>query len=246
MQEKVLGINLGTNSVGWAIVEKDDDNCKLLYRGVLIFQEGVARDKGIERPMVQTRADARASRRNYFRRRLRKIELLRVLISNNLCPNLSEQQLIDWNTKHIYPLDKEFIEWQRTDDNCDKNPYHDRYIALTKKLDLSNVNQRYILGRALYHLCQRRGFLSNRKDSTKELDGIVKQAISDLSTKMEQAGCKYLGEYFYKCYQSGEKIRGLYTSRNQHIRAEFDAICDRQNLSDELRNSIARAIFKDL
>jgi CRISPR-associated endonuclease Csn1 len=243
MKEKVLGIDLGTNSIGWAIVEREDEICELIDKGVVIFQEGVARDKGNEKPMVQTRTDARASRRHYFRRRLRKIELLRVLVSNNLCPNLSEQQLIDWKTKHSYPLDKEFIEWQRTDDNYDKNPYHDRYIALTRRLDLSDINQRYILGRALYHLCQRRGFLSNRKDSTKELDGAVRQAISDLSTKMEQAECKYLGEYFYKCYQSGEKIRGLYTSRNQHVRAEFDAICDKQNLSEELRNSIARAIF---
>jgi CRISPR-associated endonuclease Csn1 len=243
MAERVLGIDMGTNSLGWAVVEKDENNCKLLDKGVVIFQEGVARDQGNEKPAVQGRTDARALRRHYFRRRLLKIELLKVLVKYGLCPELSEQQLMDWKTKRSYPLDKDFIEWQRTDDNCDKNPYHDRYISLTQKLDLTQIQHRYILGRALYHLAQRRGFLSNRKDSTQEQDGTVKQAIGDLSTKIEQAGCKYLGEYFYKCYQSGEKIRGTYTSRNQHIRAEFDAICNKQELSGELRKALIRAIF---
>jgi CRISPR-associated endonuclease Csn1 len=243
MTEKVLGIDLGTNSIGWAIVEKEDASCSLLDKGVVIFQKGVAEEKGNEKPMVQTRTLARATRRHYFRRKLRKIELLKVLTAGGFCPTLTAEQLQAWKTQRTYPLDPEFIEWQRTNEDADKNPYHDRYVALTRQLDLSQRSQRYILGRALYHLCQRRGFLSNRKESTKELDGTVKQAIGDLSEKMEQAGCKYLGEYFYMCHKSHEKIRGLYTARNQHIRAEFDAICERQNLPDDLRKQLARAIF---
>lgn len=43
--EKRLGIDVGTNSLGWAIVEVDDEGCTLLDRGVDIFQEGVAREK---------------------------------------------------------------------------------------------------------------------------------------------------------------------------------------------------------
>lgn len=72
---KILGLDLGTNSIGWAITEQQDDHFTLLDRGVDIFQEGVAREKGEEKPMVQTRTEARALRRHYYRRRLRKIEL---------------------------------------------------------------------------------------------------------------------------------------------------------------------------
>ena len=35
---KILGIDTGTNSLGWAIVEKTADNYNLLDKGVNIFQ----------------------------------------------------------------------------------------------------------------------------------------------------------------------------------------------------------------
>ena len=84
---------MGTNSIGWAITEQQDDSFALLDRGVEIFQEGVNRTKTGEEPMVKIRTDARAIRRHYYRRRLRKIELLKVLVANNLCPYLSNEQL---------------------------------------------------------------------------------------------------------------------------------------------------------
>ena len=61
---------------------------------------------------------------------------------------------------------------------------------------MNKQSDRYSLGRALYHIAQRRGFLSNRKESTKESDGKVKSGINDLSNDMKNAGCEYLGEYF--------------------------------------------------
>lgn len=82
---KVLGLDLGTNSLGWALVDESENGYALLDKGVAIFQEGVARDKNNEKPTVQDRTDARALRRHYFRRRLRKIDLLRVLVRYDLC-----------------------------------------------------------------------------------------------------------------------------------------------------------------
>ena len=35
---KILGLDLGTNSIGWAITEQQDNNYTLLDRGVDIFQ----------------------------------------------------------------------------------------------------------------------------------------------------------------------------------------------------------------
>lgn len=241
---KVLGLDLGTNSLGWALVDESEQGYALLDKGVEIFQEGVAREKNNEKPAVQDRTDARALRRHYFRRRLRKIELLKVLIRYDFCPPLSDGQLSTWRQKKQYPIDGEFLRWQRTDDNEDRNPYHDRYTALTESLNLSDRTQRWLLGRALYHLAQRRGFLSNRKEAGDEKeDGTVKEGIKNLSAEMKAAGCSYLGEYFYELYQRKEQIRSRYTSRNEHYLAEFDAICNRQQLPDECRKALYRAIF---
>lgn len=241
---KVLGLDLGTNSIGWAIIEQGDSDYRLLDKGVNIFQEGVARDKGSEKPAVQDRTNFRALRRHYFRRRLRKIELLRILIANDFCPKLTEEQLSNWKEKKMYPITEGFIQWQRTDDNAEKNPYHDRFLCLTTNLDLSQQKDRYILGRALYHLSQRRGFLSNRKDQSNNEDGKVKSSIKELTLEMECCGCKYLGEYFYHIYNNREKkIRNNYASRTEHYVKEFDAICEKQSLSDSLRRALYRAIF---
>lgn len=241
MTSKTLGIDLGTNSIGWAIVQNFDDHHELQDAGSLIFQEGVAREKGNEKPAVETRTTARASRRHYFRRRLRKIELLKVLIANELCPPVSDDDLNRWRFKKEYPMDADFLRWQQTNGN--DNPYFARKEALTRRLDLTDIHDRYMLGRALYHLAQRRGFLSNRKDQSKESDGAVKKGIDDLSKQMEEHGCQYIGEYFYLLYQENGKIRTRYTDRLSHIEKEFRAICEKQNLSEPLIRELQRAIL---
>lgn len=241
--ENILGIDLGTNSIGWAITERHEEGFLLKKSGVDIFQEGVAHEKNEEKPSVALRTASRGVRRHYFRRRLRKIEVLKVLVKAKLCPPLTDEMLEKWRYEKIYPLDEAFMNWQRTSDNEDKNPYHNRYEALTRKLDMSCATERYLLGRALYHLSQRRGFLSNRKDTTEDSDGKVQSSIDEIDREMEAMGCEYLGEYFYRLHLSGEKVRGKYTSRNSHYRKEFEAICRKQQLSEELSEELRRAIF---
>ena len=242
---KILGLDLGTNSIGWAITEQQDDHFTLLDRGVDIFQEGVNRTKSGEEPMVKIRTDARALRRHYYRRRLRKIEVLKVLVANNLCPYLSNEQLDAWRYEKQYPLVDEFMQWLHSCNNS--NPYADRFKSLTKVLDLNKQEDRYTLGRALYHLSQRRGFLSNRKDNNSDEDGKVKGAIKQLDEDMAAAGCIYLGEFYYKLFLAGEKIRtgdGYgYAGRIAHYEKEFNAICEKQGLSDDLRTALHRALF---
>ena len=242
--EKILGLDLGTNSIGWAIVRREGTGYELLDRGVDIFQEGVVRGESGEEPAVQDRTNARALRRRYFRRRLRKIALLRILVRHDFCPRLSDEELDRWRNEKRYPLDEEFLCWQRTDEATGSNPYRDRYRALTERLDLDKREDRHALGRALYHLAQRRGFLSNRKNAEAAGDeGVVKTGIGALSAEIEAAGCRYLGEYFYELHRRGEKVRTRYTARNEHYRAEFRAICELQRLSPELTEQLEHAIF---
>lgn len=195
--EKILGIDTGTNSLGWAIVEKNDTEYRLLDKGVHIFQEGVKIEKGIESSKAAERTKYRATRVRYYRIRMRKIKLLAILSNIHLCPPLTRDELKTWKLKKIYPQNELFMQWQRTNDNENHNPYADRHRCLHERLDLDNRMDRYTLGRSLYHMIQRRGFLSNRKDQEGGDSGKVKKDISRLSEEMQEAGCEYLGDYFY-------------------------------------------------
>ena len=187
--ERILGIDTGTNSLGWAIIDKGDGETKLVAEGTNIFAEGVKIEKGIESSKAAERTEHRSVRKHYWRRKVRKIRLLTILSEHHLCPPLNKEALRQWRLKKVYPENELFMQWQRTEDKTDVNPYHFRYICLTKKLDLTDLTQRYILGRALYHLNQRRGFLSNRKEATKESEGAVKEGISSLTQEIVDAGC---------------------------------------------------------
>lgn len=247
--KRILGIDTGTNSLGWAVVDKmESGEYVLVKKGCLIFQEGVKIEKGIESSKAAERTQYRASRKHYFRRRLRKIEVLKVLIKYGWCPYLAEEALHKWHVDKVYPMDKAFLEWQRTDDKYDRNPYAYRHICLHEKLNLENECERYKLGRAMYHLAQRRGFLSNRLDQNADSDdtGKVKASISDLSQKMEESGCVYLGDYFYKLYReegNRVRIRCHYTAREEHYKKEFYAICAKQALSGEQIKELERALY---
>ena len=240
---RILGIDTGTNSLGWAIVDKVEGVYNLIDKGTNIFSEGVKIEKGIESSKAADRTEHRSVRKHYWRRKIRKIRLLTILMKYNLCPPLSKDNLREWRLKKVYPSNEAFMSWQRTEDKENVNPYRFRYICLTHKLDLSDLTQRYILGRALYHLNQRRGFLSNRKETTKASEGEVISSISDLTKEIAETGCTYLGEYYYKLYQEGKKIRKHYTDRKEHYLKEFRAICAKQELDEELVIKLGKAIF---
>ena len=248
MKKRILGIDTGTNSLGWAVVDKNEaGSYSLIKKGSLIFQEGVKVEKGIESSKAADRTSHRALRKHYFRRRLRKIEVLKVLIEFGWCPYLSPESLHEWHVKKTYPKDEAFMSWQRTNDNFEENPYYYRHICLHRGLDLRERSERYVLGRAIYHLAQRRGFLSNRLDQGNEDEtGKVKEAISSLSQSMSDAGCEYLGDYFYKIYKekgNTERIRTHYTDREEHYKKEFYAICERQQLSERQITKLEKALY---
>ena len=241
---KILGIDTGTNSLGWAIVVKQADEYHLLDKGVNIFQEGVKIEKGIESSKAAERTAHKAARVRNYRIKLRKIRLLRVLSDAHLCPPLSKAELSVWRLKKEYPKNELFMQWQSTDDESEKTPYAYRHKCLHESLDFSSITDRYILGRAFYHMIQRRGFLSNRKDQSGDDTGKVKESISNLTQEMHDAGYEYLGDYFYSLYNKGEKIRNHYTARNEHYLAEFKAICEKQDLDKNLGPEVVRQIEK--
>lgn len=160
---KILGLDLGTNSIGWAIRDTEIVGNQILDKGVRIFSEGVKSEKGIESSRAAERTGYRSARKIKYRRKLRKYETLKVLSLNGMCP-LSIEEVDKWKKSGFkeYPLNPEFLKWLRTNEDKNINPYFFRDKASKQKVTL------FELGRALYHIAQRRGFLSNRLDQSAE------------------------------------------------------------------------------
>jgi len=241
---KTLGLDLGTNSIGWALIETNGSDVRLLHKGVHIFEKGVGENQKGEFSRASERTKHRAARRIKMRRKWRKQVTLRVLIENGYCPGVTGADIKRWRDENIFPESREFRDWLQTKeftkDGEPAGPYYYRWLAATERMDLSNPNIRYQLGRAFYHLAQRRGYKSNRV-SGEERDGTVNAAIEELD---EKRGNRTLGQYYYEECLGKIPVRGgaHYTSRKQY-EEEFDTICRRQALPDSFRDALYKAIF---
>lgn len=153
-----LGLDVGTNSLGWSVLELDSDNnpCRIEAAGVRIFQEG--RNPKDKATLKAERRMARSARRRRDRFKQRQAYLLSELAKCGLFP--TDEQ----GRKKLQLL----------------NPIELRANALTEKLPLHHI------GRALFHLNQRRGFKSNRKDTSEEaVRGRVSDSVRALLEQME-------------------------------------------------------------
>ena len=124
--EKIIGLDLGTNSIGWAIRDTQEKDNQIIDKGVLTFDKGVGEGKSGEFPLVQKRTESRGKRRNYQAEKYRKWSLLETLIENKMCP-LSISELDEWRkyTKGIerkYPQNESFVQWLRFDFDGDGKP----------------------------------------------------------------------------------------------------------------------------
>lgn len=221
MPHLTLGLDLGPNSIGWALVEEDDAGNPqgLEAFGVRVFQEMVDRQK--KTPKNHKRRDARQARRQRARRKMRRDTLQSELIRSGLLPDSARER------------EKLFHE---------TDPYEIRKRGLDDDLIPHE------LGRAIFHLNQRRGFLSNRKvrDSgeKKKEDGVVKQAIGELRKEIEESGARTLGEFL----AGKPKKRSLRTERAMY-EEEFDKLWKKQAefrpelLTDALRARIRKILF---
>ncbi|WP_417431541.1 type II CRISPR RNA-guided endonuclease Cas9 [Halpernia sp.] len=235
---KILGLDLGTNSIGWAIV--DDLKGTIIGMGSRIFPMGVdnlGEGEGREMSKSASRTGARGVRRQFFRRRLRKQVLLKALSENDMCP-LDSVDFKEWKEVKKFPEGK-LASW------FSLNPYVLRKKALTEELSLED------LGRIFYHLIQRRGFLSNSRKGGSD-DGAIfkgnpKEGKIGITETQEHIEDKTLGAYLSEIYpkenepfkEGLERIRNRYTTRKMYV-DEFELIWEKQkqfhsNLNDDLK-----------
>lgn len=252
--EKILGVDLGSNSIGLTLRENE----KFTWYGVYTFKKGVGEGKSGEFSLAAERTKHRSSRRLYNARRYRKWEALKVLIEFDFCP-LSEENLKKWKNYEkgvgrVFPVDDElFGQWIKLDFNNDgvpdySSPYQLRRELLLTKKDLKLSINRYKLGRALYHIAQRRGFKSSRKSGVNEKVAIYKGSNetktigrNEYETLIIENGS--LGAAFAFLEDNGIRVRNRYTLRSDYEK-EVDAIFAKQEILVEgFFEKIKKAIF---
>ena len=75
---KILGLDLGTNSLGWALVEEGQ---RMIDGGVIIFPKGTNQDlkTGKESSRAQERTTYRSARRRNYRKKMRILRVRSML-----------------------------------------------------------------------------------------------------------------------------------------------------------------------
>lgn len=239
-----FSFDVGTNSIGWAVLKgaRDGDGpnsrqggttqiTAIAAVGARIFSDGRNPKDGTSLAMMRREPRAARKRRDRYLQRQRK--LIGLLITHGLMPKAEGER------KRLEQL----------------GPYALRATAL------DNAIEPFHFGRVIFHLNQRRGFLSNRKtDKADKDDGVLKQAQKRLSEALIRDGSRTLGEFLHKRLQAGDgarfRITGVGTKAEheffptrQLVKDEFFALWDAQKthhptlLTDEAKAAISNAIF---
>ncbi len=224
-----LGLDVGTSSIGWCLVEMDEigGRGRIIDLGSRIFSDG--REPKSGESLAVARRDARAMRRRRDRYLRRRSVFLDELVRFGLMPSDTDQ----------------------AKQEAAKDPYDLRVRALDETLTP------YEVGRALFHLNQRRGFKSNRKAERKAKegeDGKIESGAKALDAAMADVGARTLGEFLAgrgtkRVRMGGENQTYDFYPQRRHVRAEFDAIWATQAphhpgvMTDEARDRLAQVLF---
>jgi CRISPR-associated endonuclease Csn1 len=231
----ILGLDLGTNSIGWALIEVDENNIpiRIIAMGSRIIPLSTSDKEEFQRGLSitknQSRTISRTQRKGYDRKQLKKSDdfkysLKKLLNKYNIFP--SEELL------KLPMLDL----WKLRSDSANPN---------------ENISAEQ-LGRILYMLNQKRGYKSARSEANadkKDTDYVqaVKGRYAQLKDKNQT-----IGQFFYDGLKNASvnnsyfRIKEEVYPREAYIE-EFDTIINAQKdkhdfLTDEvihqLRNEI--------
>lgn len=197
---KILGLDLGTTSIGWAVVneaENNDEKSSIVRLGVRVIPLSVDEQTNFEKGNpITTNADRtlkRSMRRNLQRYKLRRENLIEIL---------KEQ---GWIT------DETLLSEQGS--NSTFETYRLRAKAATNEVTLEQF------ARILLMLNKKRGYKSNRKDKNND-DGHFVNTL-DIARELYDSGLTP-GQYGHKLIQEGKHyVPDFYRS---DLQTELDRI----------------------
>lgn len=200
-----LGLDLGANSLGWCIVQLNEANepISLVRMGVRLFRDG--RNPKDKASLAVARRMARGMRRRRDRWLKRQKRFMAALIRHGFMPADAEAR------RALAATD----------------PY-----ALRKR-GLYEALSPHELGRALFHLNQRRGFRSNRKvDKADEKEsGKIKSALNEVRDRLAAQGARTVGEWLADRHAQRQPVRARL--RGQGAKAAYELYVSRDMIADE-------------
>ena len=215
-----LGLDLGSNSIGWCMLELDasGEPRSVINAGVRILtsESEAGRDAKSKQPLAVERREARGRRRRRDRFVRRQKRLMQLLVSAGLMPQ--------------DPAERKALE--RLD------PYYLRAQAIETRIAAHEI------GRALFHLNQRRAFKSNRiSDAKNDDEQPMKLGIGQLNAALEEEGVATLGQYLARRHQrdktgrregSGQPSSTRFRPRVESSKNHYDLFADRALVEAEL------------
>lgn len=219
--KRILGLDLGTNSIGWAVVneaESETEKSSIVKLGVRVNPLSVDEITNFEKgKSITTNADRtlkRSARRNLQRYKLRRENLIEVLTENNI---ISEADLLceDGN-------------------NTTFETYRYRAKAASEQIPLGKF------ARVLLMINKKRGYKSSRKAKSTD-EGTLIDGMEVAKVLYENNFTP--GEYVFSLLKSGKNyIPDFYKS---DLQSELDKIWNYQKqyypqiLTDEFKGQIA-------
>lgn len=209
-----LGLDIGTNSIGWCLFGTDGNGSPtvVIDSGARIFSDG--RDPKSGASLAVDRRIARSARRRRDRFLRRRTVLMQRLAAAGLMP--------------ADPIEAKKLELL--------DPYELRARGLDESLPLSH------LGRAIFHLNQRRGFKSNRKtDGDNTEGGLIQSGTERLDQAIMTAGARTFGEFLHQRRSTDDqrktpavrtRVKTL-TLENNRTETLYDFYPDRRHLEEE-------------
>ncbi|WP_162148813.1 type II CRISPR RNA-guided endonuclease Cas9 [Alkaliflexus imshenetskii] len=225
--KKILGLDLGAASIGWAIIseeiETDKTRVEILGMGSRIIPyegtEGKDFAKGTGESRNALRTKARTIRKGYDRYQLRRKYLVEELIKNQMYP--------DDVLRHLPKLQL----WEL------------RSEAVHSPVSLKE------LGRLMLWLNQKRGYKSSRSDANlgkKDTDYVA--VVKSRHENIKELNYS-IGQFFYKelLADNSYKVKENIFPREAYIE-EFDAICKTQQVahSNVLTNELIKKIRDEI
>ena len=218
--KRILGLDLGTSSVGWAVVDQAEDNnekSQIIRMGVRIVplstQEKDDFEKGKSITTTAVRNQNHGMRINLQRYKLRRAHLIHLLKREGFITD--KTLLYEDGNKSTFET------------------YHLRAKAATEEITLEE------LARVLLMINKKRGYKSNRK-ADKQEDGQLIDGMS-IARKLYDEHMTP-GQFVYETLQSAKRY--IPTFYQSDLRAEFNVIWDYQSqfypdiLDDELREKV--------
>ena len=207
-----LGLDIGTTSVGWAVVNLDKERIEDL--GVRIFERPENPKNG--KSLAEPRRTARSTRRRLRRRRQRLNYLKQFFINQGL---LTKQEVDDIiGSVHTKA-------WHQAHD-----PYQLRVKGLTEKLSPDELLI------ALYHIAKRRGYKSNRKSiEQSDTTGDGKKVNSAISKND-----RILSEMKYSSVSQALLTDDRFRERKRNTIDDYRYSFSRVDFLDEIRHILDR------